>query len=58
LIEEAGIEVTGGLSVDFHLLHKLAHLICEGGSGATVCSNTDKPVPIQAVSLGSGCVLP
>ena len=32
LVEEAGIEVTGGLSVDFHLLHKPAHLICEGGS--------------------------
>jgi len=31
-VEEAGIEVTGGLSVDFHLLHKPAHLICEGGS--------------------------
>ena len=32
LVEEAGIEVTGGLSVDFHLLHKPAHLMCEGGS--------------------------
>ena len=33
LVEEAGIEVTGGLSVDFYLLHKPAHLIWEGGSG-------------------------
>ena len=32
LIEEAGIEVTAGLSVDFHLLHKLAHLCREWNS--------------------------
>ncbi len=33
LIEQAGIEVTGGLSVDFHLRHKLAHLCRERNSG-------------------------
>ena len=32
LIEEAGIEVTAGLSVDFHLLHKLTHLCRERSS--------------------------
>ena len=32
LIEEAGIEVTAGLSVDFHLLNKLTHLCRERSS--------------------------
>ena len=53
LIEEAGIEVTGGLSVDFHLLHKLVHLCCERNSGPLYARiPISRPHPSREPRLG------